>query len=164
MTVRQAIHIQFLRIAEEFVDENRMAFGDECRLRHVRPQRIFLIDNRHGATAQHERRTDEYGITNFRRDAACVLRIRRHAAGGLADSDLLRDFFENATVVRRVDVGWRRADDFDACVLQFARQIQRRLAAKLDDHTVALFAFVDVQNVFERQRFEIEAIRRIIVC
>ena len=162
--VRKAVDVQFLRVAEEFVDENRMAFGDARRLRHIGAQRNFLIDNRHRTAAQHERRTDEHGITDFRRDAACVLRVRRHAAGGLPDADLLRDFLEDAAVVRRVDVRRRRADDSDAGVLQFARQIQRRLAAELHDDTVALLAFVDIQHVFKRQRLEIEAIRRIIVC
>ena len=57
----------------------------------------------------------------------------------------------------------RRADDRHAGFVQTHREIQRRLAAKLDDHTVRLFDIDDVHHVFERERLEVETIRSVVI-
>ena len=57
----------------------------------------------------------------------------------------------------------RRADDIDAVVLQTQCEIERCLAAELRDRAPARFPFVNVQHVFERERFEIEPVAGVVV-
>ena len=47
--------------------------------------------------------------------------------------------------------------------LQRQRQVQRSLAAELDDHAVRLFGVVDIQNFFEREGLEVEAVASVVV-
>ena len=43
------------------------------------------------------------------------------------------------------------------------REIQRRLPAELDDDAVRLFDVVDIENLFERERLEVQAIAGVVV-
>ena len=47
--------------------------------------------------------------------------------------------------------------------MQAHRQVQWSLPAKLDDHSFGLLDVYDVHHIFERQRFEIETVRRVVV-
>src|ERR1051325_8182193 len=47
--------------------------------------------------------------------------------------------------------------------MQTHREIQRRLSAKLHDHTLGLLDVDDVHHVFERERLEVETIGSVVV-
>ena len=47
--------------------------------------------------------------------------------------------------------------------LQRQRQIQRSLPAELHDHAVGLLDVVDVQDFFERERLEVEAVAGVVI-
>src|SRR3546814_10909744 len=59
------------------------------------------------------------------------------------------------------------AEDRDAGLFQRLRELERRLAAELDDHpdqfALRLFDVQDFQHVLGRQRFEIEPVRRVVI-
>src|SRR5204863_9794171 len=57
----------------------------------------------------------------------------------------------------------RRADDVNAVLLQSERQIERRLPAELRDGAPAFFPLVNVQDVFEGERLEIQLVARVVV-
>ena len=66
-------------------------------------------------------------------------------------------------VLGELDALGRRADHVDAIFLQRSREVQRRLAAKLHDHPVALFLLINFQHILERQRLEVEAVAGVVV-
>ena len=43
-------------------------------------------------------------------------------------------------------------------------QIQRGLSAELHDYAIALFVFIDMENIFKSQRFKIEFVAGFVVC
>lgn len=43
-----------------------------------------------------------------------------------------------------------------ACRLQSARQIQRCLTAKLDEHALGFLLVINVEHIFEGERFKIK--------
>ena len=67
------------------------------------------------------------------------------------------------TVFGKTDSLRLRADDVHAVVLELLREIQRSLSAELDDDAVAFFTLVDVENVFQRERLEIEFVAGVVV-
>ncbi len=57
----------------------------------------------------------------------------------------------------------RGADDVDAVFLEAERQVQRRLPAELRNRPPAAFPFVNVQHVFERERFEEQFVAGVVI-
>src|SRR5207248_6583638 len=68
-----------------------------------------------------------------------------------------------AAVFGKIDRLWRGADDGHAVALELEREIQRSLPTELHDYALRLFFLDDGEHVFERERFEIEAIGSIVV-
>src|SRR3546814_9300991 len=55
------------------------------------------------------------------------------------------------------------ADDRHAGFFERTRQLQRRLAAVLDDHTLGLLDADDLQHVFQRDRLKVKTIGGVVV-
>ena len=70
---------------------------------------------------------------------------------------------EPLAVLGQVDDLGAGADDRHARRLQRPRQVQRRLAAELDDHPHRLDPLADVEHVLDRQRLEEEPVRGVVV-
>ncbi len=70
---------------------------------------------------------------------------------------------EALAVFGEVDGVGRSADDGRARFVQTHGEVQRRLAAELDDDAFGLFNVHDVHHVLERQRLEVEAVGRVVV-
>ncbi len=81
----------------------------------------------------------------------------------MSQSEFVDQAAEQFTVfggVDRVDAG---ADDRHAGLFQTTSQVERRLATELNDHTIGLHRIADVQHVFDRQRFEEQDVRCVVV-
>ena len=65
---------------------------------------------------------------------------------------------EAAAVLGQVDRVDRGAEQREAGLLEGARQLQRRLAAELDDHALGPLLLADREHVLRRQRLEVEAV------
>jgi hypothetical protein len=93
------------------------------------------------------------------------------AAGGavvrLFQASSLQKLLEPLAVFGKVDGVGRGAEDRDAFLMQRVGQFQRRLAAELDDDAVQRAVFLldpqDFQHMFQRQRFEIQPVRGVVV-
>ena len=70
---------------------------------------------------------------------------------------------EAAAILGKIDRLRIGADDFRAVALEFEREIQRSLPAELHDHALRLFAVEDGENIFERERLEIEPVGGVVI-
>ena len=70
---------------------------------------------------------------------------------------------ESLAVFRDVDRVDRRSPHRYTGVGESFRELERRLSAELHDHPFRLLEVDDLQHVLERQRLEVEAIRRVVV-
>ena len=70
---------------------------------------------------------------------------------------------EALAVLGEVDGLVRRPEDRIALLLERARQLERRLAAELDDDALRLLARADLQHLLDPQRLEVEPVGRVVV-
>ena len=88
-------------------------------------------------------------------------------ARGLWNAEIPQQLRKPAAVFGQVDRIRRRAENLHAGGLQRERQLQRRLAAELDQAgdiaAGAALALDDRHHVFERQRLEIQPVGRVVV-
>ena len=97
------------------------------------------------------------------RDLAGLFHVGGGAVGRAGNPQVVEQLAEELAVFGEVDVCRIGADDRHAEALQRQRQIERRLAAELDDDAVGLFGVADVEDVFERERLEVEAVAGVVV-
>jgi hypothetical protein len=88
---------------------------------------------------------------------------QRGAVARLGNLQFVEQAAETAAVLGEVDRFGCCTDDWYTVAFQFLRKIERRLSAELDDDTLRLFAVDDGQHIFERERFEIEAVGGVVV-
>ena len=96
-------------------------------------------------------------------DLAGFFQRGRRTVGGLEKRQLLEQSLKTFAVFGAVDGVRAGAEDGHARAQQRHGEVQRRLAAELDDHAVGPFLFHNVHHVFKSQRLEIEAIGRVVV-
>ena len=163
LAVRDAVDVQLDRVFEELVDEDGLALCGAHRLLHVLDEVLLLVDDRHAASAQDEARAHEDGVADLVRHLHGLGDRVRDAARRLEHADLGDELLEVVAILGAVDVVRRRADHVRARRAQLLRKVERGLPAELHDHAVAAFAVVDLHHVFERERFEVEAVGCIVV-
>ena len=95
------------------------------------------------------------------RDLERLLEARRRAVRRLRQSELARDLVEPAPILGDVDRVGRRPENPHAGGLELPRELERRLTAELHDHALRLLALHDLEHVLERQRLEVQLVRRI---
>ena len=81
----------------------------------------------------------------------------------LPQAQFFQQFLEALPVLCPVDAVGRRTEDGNAQFFEGRRKLERRLSAELDDHAHRPFSLYNMENVFQCQGFEIEAVRRIVV-
>ena len=91
------------------------------------------------------------------------LQVCHGGAVGLEDAEAVDELAEELAVFRGLDAGRWRPDDVDPVLLQVLGQVQGRLAAELHDHAFAFFAAVNVQDVLEGERFEVQPVAGVVV-
>ena len=161
--VGDAIHVHLGRVFEKFVHEHR-AFrrGLDGKL-HVMRQLGVGINNLHRAPAEHEAGPDQHRIAEFLGRGERFLGVRRQAVGRLRNFQLVEHRGEQLAVLGDFDALRRGADDVDAVFLEAEREVERRLAAELRDGAPALFAFVNVQHVLQRERLEKQFVAGVVI-
>ncbi len=70
---------------------------------------------------------------------------------------------EALAVLGEVDRLERRPEDAEARLLDRARELERRLAAELDDDAVGLLALADLEHLLRAERLEVEAVGGVVV-
>ena len=163
LPVRHAVDVELDGVGEELVDEDRPSFGYLHRFLDVFPEALLMVDDCHAASSEDERRTHEDGIADLLRDLERIVNRVRDAAWRLFHADFIHKRAEEVAVLRECDVFGRGAEDVYARRLEFFREVERGLTAELDNRAVAFLALVDLHHVFERERFEVERVRSVVV-
>ena len=163
LSIRHAVDVELDGVGEELVDEDRTPLRYLHRLLDVFPEALLMVDDCHAASSEDERRTHEDRIADLLRDLERIVNRVRDAARRLLHADFIHKRAEEVAVLRECDVLGRGAEDVYARRLEFFREVERGLTAELDNRAVAFLALVDLHHVFERERFEVERVRSVVV-
>ena len=161
--VADGIDIHFNRVVEEAIQQYRCIVGDANRGLEVAAQILLVVNNFHRPAAEHVRRTNHQRVANLFRS---LYRLLNGSDGGvrrLLQLQTVNRMLEALTVFRAVDSVRAGADNRYACGFQGARQLQRRLAAVLDDNALRLLDAHDFQHVFQGHRLEVQTVGGVIV-
>ena len=169
--VAQRVDVDLDRVLEEAVDEHRMLRGELGGAGDVVLQRLFVVDDLHTATAEHIRRPHQHRITDVIGDPAGLRESRCHAVLRRRQSRGAQQVAESTAVLGQVDGLRRGAHDRHSGVGEPLRQPERCLPAELhddpDDSRAAVrrlrFGAIDLQDVLERQRLEIQPVGGVVV-
>ena len=168
VAIADRVHIHLDGVRQVAVNEQRRIAGDFQRLRGELAQVVVIARDFHGAPAEHKGRAQHDRIADLVGFDLRFLDTARRARRRLLYVQLVEQACELFAVFGAVDGGGRRAKDRHLLVKQRPGQLQRRLPAKLDDQSkelsIELLLVDDLQHMLDGQRFEIQAIRRIIVC
>ena len=163
LAVAQAIDIDLDRIVEEAVEQHRRIVGDLDRFAHVAFEVFLFVHDFHRAAAQHIARTHDERITDLVGERERIGFGARGAVGRLAQLQLDQQLLKAFAVFGDVDRFGRGADDGHAIGFERFGELERGLAAVLHDHTRGLFLVYDLEHVFERQRFEVQAVGSVVI-
>ena len=163
LTVTDSINIHFNRIVKEAVEQYRCIVGDTDRILEVAAQVGFVIHDFHRTAAQHIRRTHHQRITDFFCPFNRLFDIGYCGVCRLFQTEADDRLLETLTVFRAVNRVRTGADNRHTCCFQAACQLQRRLPAVLNNHTGRFFDTHDFQHIFQCHRFEVEAVRSVII-
>ncbi len=137
------------------------------RVEQVRLQLAFGMQDLHGAAAKHVGRAHDQREADFGGDEAGLLDRVGDAIVRLIEIELHQKLLEAVAVFGKVDHVGRGAEDRDAVLFERFCELQRGLAAELDDDaddfTLFLLCAQNFDHVFGRQRLEIEAIGGVVV-
>ena len=149
LAVRDAVDVELDRVGEELVDEDGAAFRDLDRLLDVFPEPVLVVDDRHAASAEDEARAHEDGIADLTGDLQGVVDGVGDSARRLLHAHLVDEGAEEVAVLGERDVVGRRSEDVHACLGETLGEVERGLAAELNDRAVAPLALVDLHHVLE---------------
>ena len=121
----------------------------------------------HRAPAKYVGRAHKYWIADSFGHLDGFFAAARDAVLWLLELQSVDQRGEAFAILGKVDGVRRCAQYRDARCLQRLCKVQRRLPPKLDDYTLQRAIFLldmqDFQNIFSRERFEIQTVRRVIV-
>src|ERR1044072_1073030 len=161
--VCQRVHVKLCGAFEELIDQDGTIRRKANRVAHVFLETLFVVNHRHRASAKDITRTNQHRGTNLFRNTLCLVTRRRHAVFRLRYSQLREQRAESFAIFGEINRVSRRYNNRHAGFVQTHRKIQRRLSAKLDDHSFRFLDVDDVHHVFEGQRFEIETIGSVVI-
>ncbi len=161
--VGDEVDVELGRVLEVAVDQDRVAARDLGGERHELLDRLLVVADRHGAPAEHVARPHEYRVAEPARHGERLgERARRAVLGRRIRSSSSSAPNRSRSSARSIASG-RGAPDRHAGRFESFGELERRLAAELDDHAVRLLALVDRQHVLERERLEVEPVGGVVV-
>ncbi len=163
LAVAERVDIDFDGVFEEAVDQHGAVLREGDGFAHVAAHAVFVVDDHHGAAAEHVAGAHQHRIADALRDLDGFVGAGRRAVCGRGNLQVVEQFAEELAVFGEIDVLGIGADDRHAEPLQRQRESERRLPAELHDHAVGLFGVDDVQHVFERERLEVEAVAGVVI-
>jgi len=162
--VRDDIYVQLKRFFKEFVNKDRLVRRCLDRQFKVFFKITFIIHDFHGPPAQNKRGSNHYRISNILCHVFCFFITESDAVFRLSQVEFVKHLLEKIPVFCPVNAFRAGANDGNACLLEGRGKVQGGLAAKLNNNPVRFFFFNNMENIFFCQWFEIELVRRVIVC
>ncbi len=176
LAVGQAIDVDFGRVRQIAVDQQRASLGDDQfgrpveiggKPRHVAIELGGIAHDFHGAPAQHVGRPDHHRIADLIGDGARCVQRGGDAVLRLAHVQFVEQLLEAVAVFGEIDHVGRGAEDRHVRLFQMLGELERRLPAELHDdavqRAVGALGVDDLQHVLRRQRLEIEPVRGVVV-
>ncbi|MCY1399195.1 hypothetical protein D9M71_142460 [compost metagenome] len=161
--VAHRVDVDFDGAVEEAIQQHRAVVGDLHGLAHVALELFFLVDDFHRAAAQYVGRAHHHRVADVLRQGQGLVFAARGGVGRLAQVQALHHLLEALAVFGTVDGVGAGADDRHTGLFQGAAELQRGLAAVLDDHALGLLDADDFQHVFQGHRLEVEAVGSVVV-
>src|SRR5215208_884017 len=163
LTVRDRVHVDLGVVLHKLVDEGRVSWPCAGAGREVEVQVIVVVDDLHPAPAEHVRRPHDDRIPELARHLPRLLGRRCSPEPGVRDAELCQEPSEPGAVFCKVYGVGRGAEDSHPCHFQFVRQLQRTLAAELQDYAFGFLAPYDLEHVFCGERLEVETCGGVVV-
>ena len=160
--VAVADDVDFYLFAEHVcVHEDRRVRRDIDGMLHIGDQLVAMVDDLHRPAAQHVRGPHEHRIADLIRDAGRGLHRSHRPTRRLRNAQAAEQLLELVPILRHVDLIGGGAEDRHARVVERPRQVDRRLPAELDDDPLRALSLDHRQHVFQRQRLEVQLVRRV---
>ena len=167
VAVAQGVDIDLDGRVQEAVHQDRVVWGELGGALDIVLQRLLIVDDFHAAAAQYVGRANQNRVADGGRDLPSLLEGGCGAIRWRCQLCLIEDLAEFAAVLggvngRRAGAHHRYAGGVEALC-----QAQRGLAAQLHQHAGNLaggcLCVVDLHDVFEGQRLEVQAVSGVIV-
>ena len=163
LAVADAIDVHLGGVVEEAVDQHRALGRGGDGLVHVAGEFGVAVNDHHRAAAEHEGGAHEHRVADAVSDGERFVLVGGGAGFGLLEVELVEQRGEELAVFGEFDGLRRGADDRHAVAFEVGCEVERRLAAELDDDAVRFFLIADVEHVFERERLEEELVGGVVV-
>jgi len=169
LAVGDGVDVQFDRVVEELVDEDRLIGRDANRFLDVLFQVLVVVHHVHRAPAEDVGGTHEDGVADVVREFEGLGFAGRGAAFRLGDTALVHQAVEAVAVLREVhgvDAGAQNLT-VEAAAIEFGLQrvadVDRGLSAELHHHAVGVGRFDHVSHLLGCNRLEKEAVGGVVV-
>ena len=126
-------------------------------------QVLGRVTDLHRPAAEHVGGPDQQREADLFGDHLRLLGRERGAVGRVLDAEPAQQGAEPAAVLGQVDRVDRGAEQRHARLFEGAGELQRRLAAELDDHALRALLGADGEHVLGGQRLEVEAVGGVVV-
>ena len=151
-------------MVQEAIDQDRAVGRNAYGSVHVADEVLVVVDHFHTASAKHVGRTHHDGVADAMRDRESVIYRNGHVGFRHGNAQLVHHGAETVTVFGEVDDLGAGAQDVHARSLELSREVQRRLAAELRDHTERFLFLIDREHIFGGERLEVELVGGVVVC
>ncbi len=163
LSVGNGIRLCLNGIFEIFINQYRPVGCHTHSSSHVVAQHGFIVNNFHTASAKNIGGSHHERVANAIGNADSAIHVRGHIAFGHGDTKLLHHSIELLAILCKINHLRRCTEDVDACLLELPGNIERSLSAKLADNAFGLFLFIDLQDVFDGKRLEVEFVGGVII-
>jgi hypothetical protein len=167
LAVAQGVDVDFRGAAQIVVQQDRVLERDLTGVGDVAFQVLVITDDLHATTAQHVGRTHHEREADLFAGGAGLVPGAGDGVFRLGDVEAVQQLLEALAVLGQVDGVRAGAQDRDAGLFQRMGQLQRGLAAELDDdagqRAVAHLDMQQLQHVLGRQRLEVQAVGGVVV-
>src|ERR1700759_2657295 len=150
LAVAQRVDVDLDRVLEETVQVDRGARGGADALQVI-AQPGDAVDDLHRASPEHVARTNQQWEADVRGALQRLLRRARGRVPGGPVAEAVQQRAKPGAILGEVDRVDARAQDRHPAGLQAGGELERRLAAELDDHPERLLDLAHRQHVLERQ-------------
>ena len=163
VSVGNGVDVHFHGLIEKPVQQYR------CRVRYgestgqIPGQFPLRVDDLHRPASEHVGRPEDHGEPDLACRHEAFVEVRHGPVGRLFQADFFDHGLEPFPVLRAVDRIRARADDGHSRSMQPVHEFQGRLATELHDDPFRALNFDDGQDILERYRLEVQAVRRVVV-
>ena len=162
-SVGDCVHIDLDGILQEFIDQDGVIRRGLYRVLNESLQAVFIVNDLHRPSSQDIGGPHNDGIADLVGNPLGFLDGGGRSVWRLDQAQFLKQNMEAFPVLCPVDIVRTGSDDLGPCLFERNGQIERGLAAKLDDDAVGFLDLDDMEDVFEGEGFEVELIGGVIV-